>query len=181
MEGGDVHGGETAPAVAHNGDIQIPEAGGGLQGVQAVVQVPQGLGQAPGTVTARLHAAGVVIGVDQEASAAEHFNFLHVGPVAAAEAVVKDHQPARDDLVVAVEPALHLMAQAGFEIKGLLPQAGEIGVREIMGKAFVIAAAEKLLLVDADDFLFKDHNETSFLFGCSRPMICPERITVSRE
>ena len=72
--------------------------------------------------------------------AGQHLDLLHVGPMAAAEAMIKDNHTAGDDLVIAVEPAPHVVAQAGLEIKGLLPQAGEIGMGEITGKTGVIAS-----------------------------------------
>ena len=42
--------------------------------------------------TAGFHAAGVVIGKDQETRFAEHLNLPHIGPVAVAHTVFKHHQ-----------------------------------------------------------------------------------------
>ena len=149
--------------MAHDGNVQTLAAVAGFQGFQTIVQIPQGLREAPDAFTAGFHTAGVVVGKDQKAVAAEHFDFLHVGAVTAAEAVVKDQDSAGNGVGVMIEIPLQFMAAGGGKPERLLHKAGEISGAEIMGGANIVTAAQEVGAEHIDDLFFKQHGDPSFL------------------
>ena len=136
----------------HSGQRFLP-----LERAQAIVEVAKGLRHAARVLTARGHAAGVVVGKHGVAATAQAFDLLHVGLMSAAHAVIEHDQPTRLRCIVGIEKATQRVSRARTEGVRLRMQSGEILGREIKHAAVVVAAAVGHLLVLVEDQFFKQH------------------------
>lgn len=127
-----------APQLCPTTEIAYPAYAGSAFSAQAGVQITQRLPQTVGTLPARLHAAGVVVGEHQIPPAGEQLHLLQIGTVSAAQAVIEHHHAAGHWLPVMVKAPLQHMPHRRAEGIRLPHQLLEIRRRKIERRARVV-------------------------------------------
>ena len=150
--------------MTHDGNFPFGQCRLGLQGLQALIQVVQTLGETTGAFTAGSHAAGVVIGIDQEACLGKPLDLPHISPMAIAHAVVKNQQSIRNGILIVVEETLQLMAGLCLKCVGLSLQSRKI-LRSIVENTIgIILTGKHVAPVNLFDLFLKKHCHRSFQF-----------------
>ena len=111
VDGTDIHRGESAPAVSHDGNGKIFIFLLIFQRGDASVKIGEGLREAIGGFACGFRTTRVVVSENEIAVAREHFDLLHICAVTAAEAVIENYQSVRNGTFVAVNISFKRMSE----------------------------------------------------------------------